>query len=305
MSHRDWARQRSFQSGHTADITAHAWSPNGALLVTAGRDEAICLWETKSQRVVQKIEGGKGTVLAFSWHPTQNILSYTNNDGELYIHEGFVEDKYARLLEKELQPAPFIHDPLQEISGNAQRVDGGRKKRDPISAPRRISRASTPDALDDLDGFIEDDENGGGDHDGELNGYGKRSNGHFDEHDYPSKRSRIVAFEPQAHDPFQPGGTPWMGDRKYLACNLLGLVWTVDHNTSSESVGARPHRTVTVEFYDRSFQRDFKFTDPFGYGLACLGEKGCLFASKSFEKANPAQIYFRPHEHWTAERPDW
>jgi len=41
MSIGDWERQRSFSSvsGHLGDITALAWSPNGALLVSAGKDK--------------------------------------------------------------------------------------------------------------------------------------------------------------------------------------------------------------------------------------------------------------------------
>ena len=43
--------------------------------------------------------------------------------------------------------------------------------------------------------------------------------------------------------------------------NLTGFVWTVDQDT---------HHTVTVEFYDREFHRDFHFTDPYLYDKACL-----------------------------------
>lgn len=46
--------------------------------------------------------------------------------------------------------------------------------------------------------------------------------------------------------------------------NLVGFVWTVDQDT---------HHTVTVEFYDREFQRDFHFTDPYLYDKACLSMK--------------------------------
>ena len=46
-----------------------------------------------------------------------------------------------------------------------------------------------------------------------------------------------------------------------LGLNLTGFVWTVDQDT---------HNTVTVEFYDREFHRDFHFTDPYMYDKACL-----------------------------------
>ena len=43
--------------------------------------------------------------------------------------------------------------------------------------------------------------------------------------------------------------------------NLTGFVWTVDQDS---------HNTVTVEFYDHEFHRDFHFTDPYLYDKACL-----------------------------------
>ena len=46
-----------------------------------------------------------------------------------------------------------------------------------------------------------------------------------------------------------------------LGLNLVGCVWTVDQET---------HHTVTVEFYDREFHREFHFTDPYMYDKACL-----------------------------------
>ena len=54
MSRSDWEKQRAFSGGHMGDITALAWSPNGALLATAGADRKILLWETKTQKIVAR-----------------------------------------------------------------------------------------------------------------------------------------------------------------------------------------------------------------------------------------------------------
>lgn len=54
MSKRDWEKQRVFSNGHSGDIAALAWSPNGAMLVTAAMDKRICLWDTKSQKVLKR-----------------------------------------------------------------------------------------------------------------------------------------------------------------------------------------------------------------------------------------------------------
>lgn len=50
----DGARQKVFSGGHMADVTACAWSPNGALLATAGKDRKILLWESKSQKIIAR-----------------------------------------------------------------------------------------------------------------------------------------------------------------------------------------------------------------------------------------------------------
>ena len=54
MSTSDWERQRVFKTGHSSDITAAAWSPNGALLATAAADKSLILWETKTQKILKK-----------------------------------------------------------------------------------------------------------------------------------------------------------------------------------------------------------------------------------------------------------
>ena len=254
-----------------------------------------------------------------AWHPTENILSYTNNDGELFIHVDFVPSGLLPSLERDLQPAPFIHDPLAAVSGNVQKLtNGSGPPRKETGGEARQRRRGTPDSLDNIlgddgmsdveeDGFVEDDD-GGGYAEEHVNGYGKRTNGHLDEgsmgYGNSSKRPRAyggLTAAPRIHPSFQPGSTPWRGNRRYLCLNLTGFVWTIDQDT---------HHTITVEFYDREQHRDFHFTDVFLYDKACLNESGTLFScppppSSSSSTANSrATIYYRPHETWTT-RTDW
>jgi chromosome transmission fidelity protein 4 len=289
MSKNDWEKQRVFAKGHNGDITALAWSPNGAILASAGRDKKIILWETKTQSVISRLD--YANVRDISWHPKDNLASFTNSDGEVYIHPDFVTEQYAQLLKLPKQPAPFIHDPLQELSVNIRRPDtsgvNGTKSR-----PRRDSLESL-DSL--MDGPQQEDEDFVVDDDGAgyvINGNGKRTR---DDDDlfggHPSKRHQ---FEAQYHEAFQPGSTPWRGNRKYLCLNLIGFVWTIDQDG---------HNTITVEFYDHDFHRDFHFTDTFLYDKACLTENGALFASPP-RNDTPATIFYRPHETWT-NRTDW
>src|SRR6266516_2112361 len=87
-------------------------------------------------------------VMAIVWHPTQNIVSFTNSDGELYIFPDFVPNEHVSILNLSLQPAPLIHDPLAEVSGNRQPIVNSDK---PSAQDNRLRlRRGTPDSLDDI-----------------------------------------------------------------------------------------------------------------------------------------------------------
>ncbi|OJJ35702.1 hypothetical protein ASPWEDRAFT_40934 [Aspergillus wentii DTO 134E9] len=289
----EWKKEKTFTGGHNGEVTAISWSPNGALLTTAGGDGQILLWETKSQKVIQRYDFAN--VINLAWHPTNNSLSFTTSDGELFIHDDFVPKEHQPLLQKPLQAAPIFSGPLTEISDNVRRPLANRPKE---TVERR--RDGTPDSLDDIlgsdDGMADfvDDDDGAGYAEG-LNPFGKRTNDHLGDLDgHADKRLLTTKWQPKTHPPLQPGSTPWRGNRRYLCLNLTGCVWTVDQET---------HNTVTVEFYDRELHRDFHFTDPYLYDRACLNDNGTLFSNNPTD-GSPATIFYRPHETWTT-RADW
>ena len=289
ISKNDWENQRAFSNGHTGEITALAWSPNGAMLASAGKDKKILIWDTKTQTVISRHDFAN--VMDIAWHPTKNIVSFTNSDGEVYIYPDFVPVEHTALLALSKQPAPFIHDPLSEISANVRRPEANGFK-PMVSRPRRDS-AGSYDSL--MDGPLPEDEDFVVDDDGAgyvINNNGKRLHDGDSVFGEPFSKRRNV--EIQYHEAFQPGSTPWRGNRKYLCLNLIGFVWTVDQDG---------HNTVTVEFYDHEFHRDFHFTDTFLYDKACLTETGVAFSCPPTE-TSPATIFYRPHETWT-HRTDW
>lgn len=289
ISKNDWENQRAFSNGHTGEITALAWSPNGAMLASAGKDKKILIWDTKTQAVISRHDFAN--VMDIAWHPTKNIVSFTNSDGEVYIYPDFVPVEHTALLALSKQPAPFIHDPLSEISANVRRPEANGFK-PMVSRPRRDS-AGSYDSL--MDGPLPEDEDFVVDDDGAgyvINNNGKRLHDGDSVFGEPFSKRRNV--EIQYHEAFQPGSTPWRGNRKYLCLNLIGFVWTVDQDG---------HNTVTVEFYDHEFHRDFHFTDTFLYDKACLTETGVAFSCPPTE-TSPATIFYRPHETWT-HRTDW
>ncbi|KAL8781833.1 MAG: hypothetical protein Q9213_005835 [Squamulea squamosa] len=298
ISRDDGEKQRAFSGGHMGDITALAWSPNGALLATSASDRKILIWEASTQKIVARYD--YTGVINFTWHPRENIFSFVTSEGELFIYPSFLSTGNAQLLQKPLQPAPFIHDSLSDTSGNSRKALANGVKR-PLDDQAR--REGTPASLDDIlgpesggeeDDFVEDDDGAG--YLDEVNGYGKRSYDYADGFGGPGTKRRAthVSWQPRFHQSFQPGSTPWRGNRRYLCLNLTGFVWIVDQDT---------HNTVTVEFYDREYHRDFHFTDPYLYDKACLNEHGTLFSCPP-TKENPAMVFYRPHETWTS-RADW
>ncbi|KAJ9604555.1 DNA polymerase alpha accessory factor Mcl1 [Cladophialophora chaetospira] len=279
----DGAHQRTFSGEHTGQITSLAWSPNGALLASSDSD-CLVIWETKTQKMLKRFN--YTDILNITWqNQSENIFNWTTSNGEVFIIPEFLKDEaHVKLLKGSKVGAPFFHDPLLDTAAavNSRRplVNGQAK------------RAATPDSLDELLGpeeeydWIEDDDGAG-----YINGNGKRTNGHLGNGIGPlAKRNKPDAWQTQVHEPVQPGATPWKGNRKYLCLNLTGFVWTVDQDT---------HNTVTVEFYDRELYRDFHFTDPFLYDRACLNETGALFSAPA-KDGQPAVIFYRPHETWTA-----
>ena len=156
--------------------------------------------------------------MSITWHPTDNLLSFTTTEGELFIFPGLVPPEHTSLIEKTLQPAPFIHDPLSEISNNARRPPVGGKE---TEAPQQLRRQRSYDSLDELlddgpaDNFVEDDD-GAGYFEG-INANGKRPNDYLGDFGPAGKRLAAEdAWEPKVHRPFQPGSTPWRGNRRYL-----------------------------------------------------------------------------------------
>ncbi|KAF5691521.1 chromosome transmission fidelity 4 [Fusarium denticulatum] len=292
ISKNDWEKQRTFANGHLADITAIAWSPNGALLASASKDGKVIVWETKTQSVIARYD--YSNVIDIAWHPTKNIASFTTTDGEVYIYPDFLTDQFSPLLKLATQPAPFIHDPLAELSANRRPPPvNGQKQQGLPTRPRRESLGSLDSFLEGGDGYGDDDFVEDDDGAGYTVGQGqKRARDGDDVYGTSNKRRHML--EPQYHEAFQPGATPWRGNRKYLCLNLIGFVWTVDQDS---------HHTVTVEFYDHELHRDFHFSDTFLYDKACLTEHGTLFSCPPKDDA-PAVIFYRPHETWT-QRHDW
>lgn len=222
-------------------------------------------------------------VCSIAWHPTDNTVALTTNDGRFYTFRNPVPSSLEGALKLPTQPSPLINPPTTRTE---------------IRRTTRSSRSPSPNPLDsylgalsDDDDFLIDDDNAG---------YAEPSRKRPAPVDATTgasdpKRRAFGLWSPEIHEPFQPASTPWRNKRRYLCLNMVGFVWTVDQDT---------HHTVTIEFHDRETFRDVHFTDPYRYDKACLTEHGAVFSCPPDEKSGLVSIYYRPHETWTT-RAEW
>ncbi len=70
----------SVQSGHSAKILDVRFSPNGALLATAGADHNIVIWEIKSGRQLMVMTGHTDAVNRLEFHQDGNIIASASDD---------------------------------------------------------------------------------------------------------------------------------------------------------------------------------------------------------------------------------
>ncbi|OLL24004.1 Minichromosome loss protein 1 [Neolecta irregularis DAH-3] len=278
ISRGDWERQRVFKSGHNGDITDIAWSPNGAYLASAATDGKVVIWQCRGQTIVTTLN--YRDIICLAWHPSQNVISFTSNQGHLYTIPQVLQPNHTPLpYGRAVHPCPLLED-QEDVT-----------LLEPRDSPMQVDDVHVPDMeLGNVsDSWIEDDDGAG-----YIPDLSTRKR-HATDFDAPQfKRRAYGSVQANIHESFQPGSTPWRGSRRYLALNLTGVVWSVDQET---------HNTITVEFFDTGTHRGYHFTDHFKYDKACLDTYGAVYSSPAIGESG-AIIHYRPNETWT-EKQDW
>lgn len=295
-----WLVERSFTSGHMGPINDFSWSPNGAYLATAGSDGKILIWDTKTQNIVSKFS--YRNVISLAWHPLKNQISFVTNMGQLYTILEVVPEKLDMPFGKSIYPAPLINDPdagaavprarINTFNSEVEaKLDGHR----PISVRNDGGFEDMLD-YDDLEEvqreWIEDDDGAGYIPDlvPDSDSMGSPRKRHYANEryadDFASNKRRFVSvLQRTQHEAFQPGSTPFINERRYLALTPVGYIWTVNQ---------LEYNTVTVNFFDRESNREYHFTDHFRYDKACMTANAALFAADD-ESGKGSRIFFRSH----------
>ncbi|KAJ1883398.1 DNA polymerase alpha accessory factor Mcl1 [Coemansia sp. RSA 1722] len=256
-----WESTGSLAGVHGKKITCVAWSANSRYLASVGLDGLVAVWDVNGRKHVATHKAGVA-LCQVAWHPQANMLAFTDSAGALRIWDDPVpvNQGYAQVFDQTEEETHIENHnraavdlaselfAMDETNNNNDDDDNGFGSADEI--------VDTGDALDD---FVVDDDGSG----------------------YVEQPTMRIPTSPIIRS-FQPGATPWIGDRRYLSFNMVGSVISIAQDSA--------HNSVEIEFFDKSAHRDMHFSDPFRYSLAALCDSGCLFATTTSELANDGSL---------------
>ncbi|KAJ2724668.1 DNA polymerase alpha accessory factor Mcl1 [Coemansia sp. Benny D115] len=292
-----WEVAVSLAGKHTQQITGLAWSSNSRYLTTVGLDRQVVVWDVSARKAILS-HTSNNLLCQVDWNPCANVLVFTDDTGALHIWNSVVPIERGNA-------APFDSTSTTAATDTAAATFAERTQL--TQRDKRLSSAATnlmselfddTAAIDDVIGDAEMDDDDDGDErdmDDVMDG-GDAANddglddfvvdddgaGYVDRQAEDSDRWMVSAMSDVSTRSFQPGATPWIGNRRYLAFNMVGSVVSIAQDTA--------HNTVEFDFYDKSAHRDLHFSDSFKYSLAALSDSGCLLATTTPELANDQSL---------------
>ncbi|KAJ7218083.1 hypothetical protein GGX14DRAFT_495522 [Mycena pura] len=267
----NWKKDKTYFDQQTqGPVTGLAVSPNGAYLASASQG-MVHVWSIETKKVIasrpsidNKSNKNTPIVTQLAFSPSENLIAWTTNDGTFsrwlkpisLTHPDPVEPlpglKPSNQDVADVKPVSIIGDDDDDMFGT--NIDG-------IEViPDNISEASQD--------WIDEDQDKG-----DLD-----TGGHI--------VKEMVSIT-KAQPPFQPGATPMLQTKRFLAINALGFI-------EITAVPNTDRTLVDVKFFDESKMNIPPFADEFGYDLGYLGERGALFASKP-RADHDARVHYKPY----------
>ncbi|KAL0076079.1 WD40-repeat-containing domain protein [Phycomyces blakesleeanus] len=316
-----WKQKGVLSGAHVEPVTCLTWSKVGDCIATSSADCQIIIWDVSTLKVITKYTVSMEPS-CLEWSPTKNELSLADKYGQVLTvdNAGTVNPNIRGPPKKNglfvSENPTGIEEALEKLFNDDDVADDDDNDNDDIDMM---------DLLDTADDFVVDDDGAGyTEHNAEKEMVQKKLEPLRKRPEAP--RAPRVDFTP--HPIVHPGETPFhktsgnkdnvpeVGDRRYLAFDMFGVIYTIFHGAYS---------IVNVEFHDLTDHKNFHFRDFDHHHIAALGRKGAAFGSKSRkdekeddddeedndeEKRVPSTVHYRPLDkganrlEWTVPLPD-
>ncbi|KNE63582.1 hypothetical protein, variant [Allomyces macrogynus ATCC 38327] len=289
---------------HKQPVTALDWSPNGRFLVTTSLDSRALIWNVEALLTTGEIPFLSPPRLV-RWQTNRNTLAITLEDQTLTMIDGPIADEVVatRRVTDDQRMLDLFNDASAPAAAITARPDPIRGDAGAAAVVPPEVEVEVDDDMDasDLDDFLVDDEDG---------------NKSRKEKKEDMKKQFLRAGFTEAtpmQSAFQPGSTPVMGGKRYLAFNTTGVITSVEQDV---------RHAYHIEFHDKSrMRRPVQFNDPREFTLAALSTKAAVFACpgstarpdplaiddlKIDDEELPGALHVRLLDTWSAgTRPSW